>query len=353
MIKILCVADIHIEQLEYEKAEKQIFDFFIKEVKKHKPDLIAICGDLFDNKLQLNSKYTRLMNKMIFELTKTNSTIWIIHGTLYHDNYQIFSFSHYVSEKFLIFSEVKIQKYKNLNILILPEEYTNDKYKYYDGFVFNNKLKYDFVFGHGMFSHVGYSNKVSKIKKHAIFSWKDFENKVYGRVVFGHDHKRSNYKNIHYVGSLSRFTFGYENPKGFTIYEYDEIKREITKESFIENPFADQYKTINYKQLKKDNIEKQIKEILLNTEYLKIKLDNNIDDIMKHDIFSYIEKEKRVSIQIVSEVENRINKISQSNKSNFDSKKYEKKHWLDITVDELHKKNKPMKHEEILDLINN
>lgn len=262
MKRIAIIADIHIGSRPDIKSyyENELVEF-IKFVTDNKVDIIIIAGDLFDKRIIKDSDFDTYSNLFINELSRLNKELILLKGTNAHDYNQLNSYLYLQKQNLIkIINTVQELNILGLDFLFIPEEYENNKYEYYKDTVFSDK-KYDFVIGHGMFTFAGgYATETGK-NNHIVFETKDFVNKVFGKVVFGHVHIHMTKDNCLYVSSYSRDSFGEEKNKGFMYYEYDENKRKIIKEEFVVNSRAPIYKTINSEELS-ENIEKMTNELL-------------------------------------------------------------------------------------------
>ena len=280
--KIVTFADIHFGKLlDSERYYNEELKPLLDKVFELKPDIIAILGDTFDKLVKFNSTHVAYANKFINDLylysLKTNCAIILIHGTLTHDMMQLNAYSHLINDNFRIFNTSSTALIKDLNLWIIPEEYEN-KSTYYKKFI-NTNLKYDFVFGHGMFDYVGFYTGSSSVKKsYVVWSVDDFKDIVYGKVVFGHIHSKTSKANCEYVGSTGRYNFGEEEPKGIKYYEYDILNKKIVKELFIENKNALKFNTKNANDYS-DNQEimfKELSESLSKSYKLRVIIDTEI-----------------------------------------------------------------------------
>ena len=278
-IIITTISDLHwgAPRIDNDKLYNELDKIFFKTLKKRKPDMIVIVGDLMDRKVSMNSDETSYANRFIHRLVVEfpDTYILLIHGTLSHDYMQLDAYKHYTGQKFRIYKTVTPDYIESLKLLIIPEEYYSDK-SVYDKFLKLPKgdKKYDFVFIHGTFSHAGFSYSEHSKRNKIVFDYKDFSDNVYGRVNCGHIHTSSEYKNIDYNGSFSRWSHGEEDPKGFYIYTYNTKSRKLLNKEFIENTLAPTYKTIFYEHLPTDPKElyKLIKDYSDNVESLRINL---------------------------------------------------------------------------------
>lgn len=247
------ISDIHFGAMPPNKLYEELEKGFLKYLKSLKIlDAVLICGDLFDNKLSLNSdhvKYSFIFLKKLLEIcVKHQCKLRIIKGTNFHDNNQldILKFFANYNIDFKVFETVeKEELFPNLNVLYIPEEYIADKDEYYKEYF---KDSYDMIFGHGMMNEVAFVAKTQEsevtMQKAPIFKSEELTNICKGPVFFGHIHKPQCIKDkIYYVGSYSRWCYGEEEPKGFIMCAYTPETANYEIE-FIENKNAPLYNTM-------------------------------------------------------------------------------------------------------------
>lgn len=341
-MKILTIADIHIGSRPDIKNyfENELTDF-VTDFKEKKPDVLVICGDLLDKKLSKDSEFDHYANLFINICAQYCEEIGclfiILKGTISHDYNQLNSYLHLAKlNKFVkICNTCQEIEWKGCKFLIIPEEYENDKYTFYKDTIYNPEKKYDFVFGHGSFDFACPYSTESGRNSHILFTVKDFENNVYGKVVFGHVHIRVSKANVTYNGSYSRDSFGEEAAKGYLYYEYDIENKKITKEEFIENKKAPIYKTIKEEDIP-DN-EKEMFDYLNNTiskcfklrvivtnECTQSKYNNlvaysykNLDFIIKKVNKGFSKEEKEKNEEVEKRREERKTKLEKYKDMNF------------------------------------
>lgn len=229
---------------------------FINKLKEIKPNIIAVCGDLFDQKLALTTDEATYASLFIHTLKETfpSTLIILVQGTRSHDLNQLDAFKGLVCDNFRIYTTVTEDYYKDFRFLVIPEEYYPDK-SVYDKY-FNTAEKYDWVFFHGMFSFAGgyalqTGNKFNKI----CFTVDDFKDCVFGRVVGGHIHDPMTSGIVQYCGSFERWKHGEETPKGFRIHKYDTESKRVVLDEFVENKDAQQYITVPFSEIDASNLE--------------------------------------------------------------------------------------------------
>lgn len=285
------ISDIHIGAKDTHKLYEEYKSIFISTIKSDYNDLnfIIICGDYFDHKLYLNetdSAFAYTMMIDLIESTKDDVKIRLVYGTESHEcnQYNIISKLKTIYNRDIeIIKHVSEEElFPGLNILYLPEEHLYDKNEYYKDF-FENKKKYDYIFGHGIIREAmkeaatQIDNKQGKRKKVPVFSTAELRSICNGETYFGHYHINTDMDDVFYVGSFSRWQFGEEEDKGFYKISCDTNKNKF-KHEFIQNTLAPIYKTISFGF---DN------KIFNSIEDTKNTLDN-IDNIIKENYFDNV-----------------------------------------------------------------
>lgn len=239
-------------------------DYYLKEIKPiiaslylfRKIDYILMLGDFFHSRVSMNSESGVYASKIMADIVKLakakNAKVRILKGTDSHDWNQLENFSMYESDivdvDFRIIRTVEEEYlFHDMKVLYIPEEYVHDKDDYYSKY-FNKFAEYDMILGHGLVE--GALPKIAETEsfqhnKHApIFNARDFLCSK-GPVLFGHIHTSMYlHDKVFYVGSLSRYCHGEEEPKGFgIILSTPEDDEYVIK--FIENRNARTFKTIN------------------------------------------------------------------------------------------------------------
>ena len=247
------ISDIHAGAIPAESLYNELNESFIKYIKSLKIlDFIVIAGDLFDNKLSLNSEHTKyifvFLKKLIDICVDKNTKLRIVKGTEFHDNKQldILKFLYNSNIDLRIIDHVSDEElFPNFNVLYIPEEYMQDKDEFYKPFF---SKSYDMIFGHGLINEVAFVAKLQSsevtMNKAPIFKSEELLDICNGPIFFGHIHKAQNIKDrIYYTGSFSRWVYGEENPKGFMLVCYTPSTTKYTVE-FVENKLAPVYDTM-------------------------------------------------------------------------------------------------------------
>lgn len=307
-MNILCIGDIHFGKLNNDDyVYKCLKDTFIKFAKDNKVDLIVICGDSYDCRVMVDSTANINFNKFITDCISTGATIIVLEGTESHERYQINGLLHYTSDKFFIVNTVTKLNVLGLKLLILPEEYIRDK-SYYKDYL---NEKYDFIFGHGMSSHVGFSGVVSDeiMKSPYVWDAKELEKICKYYTVFGHIHTHSEYHRFIYTGSFSRLNFGEMEAKGFINITLD--KGECSYE-FIENKDAPTFSDIIESKLPDDTdaLLKHLRGYQENNDFLRIIIDQS-DDNKFNTIKGFVLNHKNCCIKkVINTTEKKLEEIS-------------------------------------------
>ena len=344
MITIVEIADIHfgasssLTMKLYENLNKN----FIDKIKQYSPDIIAVCGDLFDQKLALTTVESTCAQLFIHRLKDNfpNSLIILIRGTKSHDLNQLDSFKGLVSEKFRIYNTVSEDYYKGFRFLVIPEEYYPDKTVYEK--YFKTSEKYDWCFFHGLFSFAGsYALQVGNKYNKICFTVDDFKDCVFGKVVGGHIHDPLESGNVQYCGSFERWKHGEEKPKGFRIHKYDETTKQVILDEFITNDDAQKYITLLFSDIDATDLEKLVlflKEKSKGLTSLRIKICKT-DTISENEINNLVAACLKLD-NVVLYKENRIKpkKDNEESQKRAEERKSRIKEYEGLTFNQITKK---------------
>lgn len=246
------ISDIHAGAVNAETLANELNESFLKYIKSLKIlDFIVIAGDLFDNKLSLNSDHTKyifiFLKKLLDICVEKGTKLRIIKGTEFHDNKQldILKFLYTSNVDLKIFETVGDEElFPGFNVLYIPEEYINND-DYYDPYFTKT---YDMIFGHGLINEVAFVAKMQSsevtMNKAPIFKSDNLLRVAKGPIFFGHIHKAQTIKDrIYYTGSFTRWVYGEEHPKGFMLVCYTPESANYEVE-FIENKLAPLFNTM-------------------------------------------------------------------------------------------------------------
>lgn len=338
------ISDIHAGAVKAETLYNELETTFLKYLKKIKIlDFVVITGDLFDNKLSLNSDHTKyifvFLRKLMEICISKNAKLRIIKGTHFHDNNQLETLRLLSNTNcdIKIFESVESEElFPNFNVLYIPEEYMVDKDEYYKEYF---KKEYDMIFGHGLINEVAFVAKMQEsevtMSKAPIFKSEELLDICKGPIFFGHIHKRQQIKDrIFYVGSFSRWIFGEEEPKGFLMVGYTPNTANFDIE-FIENKLANIYDTmiIDYNsEFYSEGEDYQLKYILSlvkNMESYKLRLIFNIPEdypnplLLTNVINDVFNSYHHIKIIVNNNSKERRKKEEQNEKINLLMKKYD------------------------------
>lgn len=290
--KFVCVhiGDIHWGAMDPKILFKELKEIFVSYIQKHNKeiDMITFCGDYWDSKIPLTDQVSitgiKFFNLICQYCNSHDIDLRVIKGTKTHDFNQLDNFK-YLEKQYSnlkIINTVSEEDYQGVKILYVPEEYMNDQVSYYEEY--KNK-KYDMMIGHGTWDVFAFDNQIIEseryIKGSPVFNYKEWENVIKYKIVFGHIHAHNIHKKLEYTGSFSRWIFGEEKPKGFLVTKLD-LENERIETEFIENTLAQKYDTINMSDILEDddNIEdvvKRISKLTKDNKKIKIKIDENLD----------------------------------------------------------------------------
>lgn len=274
------IADIHFGAMDSKVLFSELESGFIKKLKENADTIhfIVICGDLFHNKLNMNSshaKYAFKFLQIVIDICiENNIKLRILKGTEFHDNRQLDLVPYLYTKNCdirIISTVTEEYLFEDLCVLYLPEEYMDNMEDFYKEY-FNNHKKYDMVFGHGMIEEVSFAalSQTSEItmKKAPVYSSKVLKDICRGPIFFGHIHTAQQIKEtIYYIGSYSRWVFGEERPKGFMEVLYD-TSNSIFKVEYIFNNSARKFETFVFETSDFYNMyeEDQYKKIITCTD---------------------------------------------------------------------------------------
>lgn len=319
-MKIVLLADIHIGAIkDCNYVYNVITEIVDKEIGSEPCNVLILLGDYFDRLFKLNEEYVGLavnvMSYIVRKCIQNHTKIRIVYGTESHEMGQYKIFNHHLTssrvDMKLIDTCTSEELFPGVNVLYLPEEYMNSKSEFYKDTLFSGK-RYEYIFGHGMImdgmpDEIALSKTVESEKQVPRFVSKDFEST--GAIVsFGHYHQHVDITpNVHYVGSLFRWKFGEDTPKGYAVIRDG-------KWEFVENPYAYQFITYQYEKdnsifesaenlLKEINQVKQKNaEILTGDKYGKVRLifyvPENVFSGFRDTLKGALVDEKQISVAV-------------------------------------------------------
>lgn len=278
-VKGLHLADLHFGINDSQGLYNSLKNQFIPYLMRSKPHFIIIHGDTYDKKISFDDTSGKLALKFLDALLiickKLKIQVRIIKGTKSHDLTQLDTLRHKMTAftNFKIINHVEEETISGVKILYVPEEYVNDYEAYYRPYL--EKGGYDLICGHGTFDVAGFNGQESEREVSAAptFKLKEWSD-VGKKILFGHIHTHSTYKNLEYIGSFYRWCFGEETPKGFveSIIEDGEVTT-----NFIVNPEAPEYNTLTLHELN-DSVLKSIEERKNKGEMIRVALSKSVSE---------------------------------------------------------------------------
>lgn len=252
-MRILLLADIHIGAIRDPRYVYNVMEDIIdKEIIMNSTDAVIILGDYFHKVFKANEENVSLaisvMSKLIRACQKSKTKIRIVYGTESHEMTQYRLFNHHMTSKNvdvrLLSTVTEEELFPGVDVLYLPEEYIADKQVHYKDTLYSGK-HYKYIFGHGVIVEgmpgIISANDDTKSKEKRVPHFKSKElSSAADLVAFGHYHIHTDIgDNVWYVGSLFRWQFGEEVPKGYAVVN-------DTSFTFVENKEAWIFKTYDY-----------------------------------------------------------------------------------------------------------
>lgn len=270
------------------EVQKQFYsEIFFPTIDNHKIDTIIHLGDYFDHRKNVSHlSLERNYKDFLIPFIERNLKMYIIAGN--HDCY-------YFNTNKLNSLQTILSRYPGIEIIDMniKEVSLDGKTKtlfvpwltdenFEDFFNYPNKSDINHVFGH--FDINGFEMHTNQVAEHGLESdlFKDFP-----LVFSGHFHKKSNSKNIHYLGSPWQATWSdYGDDRGFHIFD-----TETNKLEFIKNPNK-LFHIIKYNNGCKDNL------CTLNRKYVKIIIEKKDDEIKFNSFLKELNSNSPINVTI-------------------------------------------------------
>ena len=251
-MKLLLLADIHIGAIKDPSYVYNVLQEIIdREIGMESCDAVIILGDYFDHLFKANEANTALainvMSYLVRKCKQQGTKIRIVYGTEGHEmgQYKLFNYhlTSFGTDMKVIQTVTEEELLPGVPVLYLPEEYVSSKGEFYHDSLYSGKT-YRYIFGHGTIVEgvpeaLTYGSTQPKVKHVPQFSVRDFA-ETHASVFFGHYHQHVVINpECCYVGSLFRYKFGEEVPKGYVVLRDDGWE-------FVENARAYDYRTISF-----------------------------------------------------------------------------------------------------------
>lgn len=259
-IRFVSISDIHLGHRRTTSPEiiKSLRYCFKENDIYNKIDLLVIAGDVFDRLLELNHPHLfdidQWIAEVLIECGKRNIVVIVLDGTKSHDRDQSerwITINHLLNDvcKLYYFNTVAINYIPELDIQVLsvPDDWNIDSQITFEEVKQLLKDKslsqVDLSIMHGQFEH-----QLPEVAQSSVTHRnQDYLDITKHYILVGHIHKHSVYERILAQGSIDRLAHGEEEPKGFI---YGEIYPNNPNQdwfSFIMNPLAKKFITIDCK----------------------------------------------------------------------------------------------------------
>lgn len=338
---IMAFGDIHFGAMDAVTTYENLYAIIHAiEYLKDKIDLIVICGDYYDYKLQLNSD-SALKGlewfSILYQTARENGVkkLRIFKGTEEHDHSQLEAFRSYETEDgfFRIFNENTIEEtLPDLHCIYCPDETLNEK-DYKDRYLPNMMTHPDIGFFHGSFDVVMPSIALEIAEKrniqNIIYRFNEWTGMIKGPMISSHWHNPYHDENLYYIGSYDRWAFGEEDQKGFCIVRYDTETSGWAYTS-IPNPYALEYKTFMVNSaayqchMDYSNLAEEVYDYMKDNPSAKIRISIKITDDRpeNHDYIKafqqrFINCSRKVKIDVTDTVKKREKQQKKKNTTNI------------------------------------
>lgn len=279
-LKWLTISDVHLGHRKNPTSRivknlRKYFGEFRNDSQFTDLDILFIAGDLFDRLLDAASddipEILLFLGALIRFCARHQIKLRILEGTPSHDWKQsklsktIFELVAGLDPTMCDFRYIDtlfIEHIKDLDIHVLyvPDEWTPDSdltYRQVQGLLKDAGLeKVQISIMHGMFQYQVPSAAPDSIPRHKEADYLDITEWY---INIGHDHHHTVSGRIIAEGSFDRLAHGEEEPKGGILCEVDNGE---LRHTFIENPDALVYKTIEMKYKDLDRSVEQIRKVL-------------------------------------------------------------------------------------------
>ena len=227
-------------------------------IREEELDIVVVCGDYFDRKIDFTSRASILSIKFVTELLRLCKerkvkAVRFITGTKSHDLNQMTNFKSFEEGDnfFRVIEHVTEEEvWPGYKALFIPEEYPIDYKEYYNELLYSKPDNYyDGIFGHGSIHfaiwYLEHCESERNMGTAPVFNEKDFVRVCKNFTIFGHVHKSCTYEGkVFYNGSFSRSCHGEEDDKGFIIF--DDSCNDV---QFVVNDLAPVFTSIKFSDI--------------------------------------------------------------------------------------------------------
>ena len=309
MIKILCLADIHLGH-DVNKTEnivdnlKRFFKTYNKDIKLL--DMLVIAGDIFDQLLPSNGVDMNIIYSWLVDVVKLcsryNISLRILEGTPGHD-WKQFKLLYNTLKKLDLdvdlkyFDTLDIEYHERLNkhIMYIPDEWKPTPDEIYQAAKLKLKeyklKKVDMIIMHGAFSY-----QLPDFLDHTLDPEK-FLSLTDGPILVGHIHKHSIYKRIVVPGSFDALTHDddYRKEKKGAVLLYLKDNNNFTVK-FLQNRHALKFTTIDVVDDQLDKLAKKLDKY--RGKDIRIRLNVTNDSLLTKNLKELIQKYPELNITI-------------------------------------------------------
>lgn len=275
-INYLVLSDIHLFHKKNKTEEiidnlNRYFDHFSPKSRFAKLDLLFIAGDLFDTLVEFSNRDVHAalfwLSRLIDFCGRQKIKLRILEGTPSHDHRQsktaeilVSLMDTKVDFKYIDTLHIEHVKDLGLHILYMPDEITASAeltLQHVRQLLTENQLEQvDIGIFHGCFTYQMNGHVTNQCHDEAAYL-----SIVRYFINIGHFHTFSTYERIIAEGSFDRLKHGEEEPKGGVLCHLSKTG-EYTY-SFIENPFAKLFKTIDIRGQDLDKAFNRLDKLLL------------------------------------------------------------------------------------------
>jgi len=272
---------VYSEPTDYIAELMLIIDYIDK--LKDNIDVLTFAGDIFDRVYPANHKVIQIAVDFMTTIAERarlyDFKVFLLKGTLSHDNTQLDIFASLESPYFHIVREVEFIDVEGVLFRFIPEYYSNTYEELYEEAL---TTKADVTVYHGSIESAMPYAKALKADTHKmaqVIKDRDIIETTGGYTVCGHIHNRvSIADNIWYTGSFSSHSFSDAGvKKGFDDIIYD-IETNTFQVNFIENKLCRKYTILDGTDICKSSVKK------MKAFFNDLKLDKKAKDIIRIDV---------------------------------------------------------------------
>jgi DNA repair exonuclease SbcCD nuclease subunit len=303
-IHAIIVADFHHGAVDVNTYKHELFTWFLPslaEQLQNKPNYLVLAGDYFNHKMEMTSNASKLAIQCFAEIVRmcwgNGCPIYMVQGTWSHDYDQIqllWNMSmclkfpgtdtpvvHYISQSVQVLEPVP-----GYSVLFIPEMYPINHEEYRNHLLSLASHNIQAVHFHGRWDFCAFREELMQSERGMrgapVHNTDDFMTFVKGPITGGHIHTGDSNGKVFYTSSLTRWSFGEPEPKGYltTIHTKDTDKFTVSR---IINPVCTEYHTIVAPQGSEESAIMQARDLRARGCKVKIKVDNPVSlQVLRH-----------------------------------------------------------------------